>query len=50
VPALGHAVEHWAQGLTFGGALMSNLAGGVTGFVAGVAMVGVMQGVNRLRA
>ena len=50
LPALGHAVEHWAQGLAFWGGLMSNLAGGVTGFVAGVALVGVMRGVNRLRA
>lgn len=50
VPMLGHAVEHWTQGLTFGGALMVNLVGGVTGFVAGAILVGATQLITRLRA
>ena len=49
VPALGHAVVHWAQGLALGGALLSNLAGGVAGLVAGAVLVGVLQGVRKLR-
>lgn len=50
VPALGHAVDHWAQGLALGGALLSNLAGGVVGFVAGAVLVGVLHGVRKIRA
>jgi predicted DNA repair protein MutK len=50
VPAVGHAVEHWAEGLAFGGALVSNLAGGVAGFVAGAVLVGVLQWVRKIRA
>jgi uncharacterized protein len=50
VPALGHAVDHWAQGLAFGGALLSNLAGGLAGFVAGAVLVGLWQWVRKIRA
>lgn len=50
VPELGHAVEHWAQGLAFGGALVSNLAGGLAGFAAGAVLVGLLHAVRKLRA
>ena len=49
VPALGHAVEHWAEGLAFGGALVSNLAGGLAGLFAGAVLVGVLQWVRKMR-
>ncbi len=50
VPALGHAVEHWAEGLAFGGALVGNLAGGLAGLAAGALLVGVLQAVRKFRA
>ena len=49
IPALGHAVEHFAEGLGWIGALVSNLAGGVAGLLAGAATVLVFNTVNRLR-
>ncbi len=49
VPAIGHAVAHWADNLAFGGALVGNLAAGVAGFVAGAVMVGVLQWVRKMR-
>jgi predicted DNA repair protein MutK len=49
LPALGHAVEHWAEGLAFGGALVSNLAGGLAGLFAGAVLVGVLQWVRKMR-
>lgn len=48
VPAVGHALEHWAEGLAFGGALVSNLAGGVAGFLAGAVLVGLLQWVRKI--
>lgn len=50
VPALGHAVEHWAQGWDWAGPLLSNLAGGVAGLVAGAVAVGLLQVLNKIRA
>lgn len=50
VPELGHAVEHWAHGLAFGGALVSNLAGGLAGFAAGAVLVGLLHAVRKVRA
>jgi len=50
VPALGHAVEHWAQGMAWAGPLLSNLAGGVAGLVAGAVAVGLLQLLNKIRA
>jgi predicted DNA repair protein MutK len=50
VPALGHAVENWAQGMAWGGPLLSNLAGGVAGLVAGAVAVGLLQLLNKIRA
>ncbi len=49
VPALGHAVEHWAEGLGAVGALVNNLAGGVAGLIAGAIVVLVVQGAQKLR-
>ena len=49
VPALGHAVEHWADGLGAIGALVNNLAGGVAGLIAGAIVVLVVQGAQKLR-
>lgn len=49
VPAIGHAVAHWADNLAFGGALVGSLAGGVAGFVAGAVLVGVLQWVRKMR-
>lgn len=49
LPAIGHAVAHWADNLAFGGALVGNLPGGVAGFVAGAVMVGVLQWVRKMR-
>jgi hypothetical protein len=42
-------VEHWAEGLAFGGALVSNLAGGLAGLFAGAVLVGVLQWVRKMR-
>ncbi|MFP5467518.1 MAG: DUF808 domain-containing protein [Gammaproteobacteria bacterium] len=49
VPALGHAVEHFAQDLGWMGALLSNLAGGVTGVLAGAVVVLVVSTIQRMR-
>ncbi|MGI9216553.1 MAG: DUF808 domain-containing protein [Hydrogenophaga sp.] len=49
VPALGHAVEHWAQGLGAMSGLVNSLAGGVAGLVAGALAVVVFNTINRLR-
>ena len=40
VPALGHAVEHWAAGLGWLGALIPSLAGMLVGLVAGALALG----------
>lgn len=49
VPALGHAVEHWAQGLGAMSGLVNSLAGGVAGLVAGALAVVVFNAINKLR-
>ncbi len=49
VPALGHAVEHFAQGLGWLGGLVNSLAGGVAGVAAGALAVVVFNAINRLR-
>ena len=49
VPALGHAVEHWAQGLGAMGGLVNSLAGGVAGLMAGALAVVVFNTLNKLR-
>jgi predicted DNA repair protein MutK len=50
VPALGHAVENWAQGMAWGGPLLANLAGGVAGLVAGAVAVALLQLVTKIKA
>jgi predicted DNA repair protein MutK len=49
VPALGHAVEHWAEGLGAASGLINSLAGGLAGVVAGALAVVVFNAVNKLR-
>lgn len=49
VPALGHAVEHWTQGLGSMGGVVNSLAGGVAGLLAGIVTVLLFTGFNRLR-
>ncbi|AMM23422.1 DUF808 domain-containing protein [Variovorax sp. PAMC 28711] len=50
VPAVGHAVEAWAQGVGgFVGVVGSNLANAVVGLVAGAAVLAVVELVKRLR-
>lgn len=49
VPALGHAVEHWAQGLGAVGGLVNSLAGGVAGLLAGIVCVLLFNAFNKLR-
>jgi predicted DNA repair protein MutK len=49
IPALGHAVEAYANGLGWWGVLVSNLAGGLAGLLAGVAVALVYQAVHKLR-
>jgi uncharacterized protein len=49
VPALGHAVEHWAQGLGAVGGVVNSLAGGVAGLLAGIVCVLLFSAVNKLR-
>jgi predicted DNA repair protein MutK len=50
VPALGHAVDHWTEGLGLAALLVANLSGGMAGLVAGAAVVGVVQLLGKLRA
>jgi predicted DNA repair protein MutK len=49
IPALGHAVEHAADGLGWVGAIAGNLAGGVAGLLAGAAAVLVFSAVQKIR-
>jgi len=49
VPALGHAVEHWAEGMGWVGGLIGNLAGGVAGVLAGAVVVLIVTTIQRMR-
>jgi predicted DNA repair protein MutK len=49
IPALGHAVEAWFFGMGWMTDLLSNLAGGVAGLVAGSVAVGAWQLFHRLK-
>jgi predicted DNA repair protein MutK len=49
IPALGHAVEDWFLGMGWITDLLSNLAGGVVGLVAGAVAVGAWQLLRRLK-
>lgn len=48
-PALGHAVEHWAEGMGWVGGLISNLAGGMAGVLAGAVVVLIVTTIQRMR-
>jgi predicted DNA repair protein MutK len=49
IPSLGHAVEVWFSGMGWMTDLLSNLAGGVVGLIAGAVSVGAWQFVRRLK-
>jgi hypothetical protein len=49
VPALGHAVEHFAESLGWMAGIVNNLAGGVAGLIAGALCVVLFKAFNRLR-
>lgn len=49
VPALGHAVEHWAQGLGAMGGVVNSLAGGMAGLIAGIVCVLLFNAFNKMR-
>jgi predicted DNA repair protein MutK len=49
VPALGHAVAHWAQSWAWAEPWINSLAGGLTGLVAGALVVGCVQLISRAR-
>jgi uncharacterized protein len=49
VPAVGHAVEHWAEGLGAMAGLVNSLAGGIAGLLAGIVCVLLFNGFNKLR-
>ena len=49
IPSLGHAVEDWFLGMGWITDLLSNLAGGVVGLIAGAVAVGAWQLVRRLK-
>ena len=49
IPALGHAVEDWFFGMGWITDLLSNLAGGVVGLVAGFVATAVWQLIGRLK-
>jgi predicted DNA repair protein MutK len=49
VPSLGHAVEHYAEGLGWAAGIINNLAGGVAGLIAGAMSVVLFNAFNKLR-
>jgi predicted DNA repair protein MutK len=49
IPALGHAVEQFADGLGWAGGLVNSFAGGGAGLLAGTVAVLLFNTVNRLR-
>ncbi|MEX1166999.1 MAG: DUF808 domain-containing protein [Hydrogenophaga sp.] len=49
IPALGHAVEHFAEGLGWASGIVNSLAGGAAGLLAGAVAVFLFNTVNRLR-
>ncbi|MDM7950591.1 DUF808 domain-containing protein [Hydrogenophaga sp.] len=49
IPSLGHAVEHFAEGLGWAGGLVNMVAGGLAGLLAGAAAVAVFNTVQRVR-
>jgi hypothetical protein len=49
VPAIGHGIEHFAEGLGWAASLTNSLLGGLAGFVAGAAVVMVFNAWSRIR-
>lgn len=49
IPALGHAVEHFAEGMGWASGVINSLAGGAAGLLAGAVAVFLFNTVNRLR-
>ncbi len=49
IPALGHAVEHFSEGLGWASGVFNSLAGGAAGLLAGSVAVFLFNTVNRLR-
>ena len=49
VPALGHAIEHFAEGLGALGGVVNSLAGGLAGLLAGAVCVLLFNLFNRMR-
>ncbi|WP_374406962.1 DUF808 domain-containing protein [Hydrogenophaga sp.] len=49
VPPVGHAIEHFAEGLGAVGAVVNSLAGGVAGLLAGAVCVLLFNLFNRMR-
>jgi predicted DNA repair protein MutK len=49
IPTLGHAVEDWFFGMGWITDLLSNLAGGVVGLLAGFVAAAVWQMLGRLK-
>ncbi len=49
VPMLAHAVDQWAAQAGWGGGLLSSLAGGVTGLLAGALVVLIVTAIQRMR-
>jgi len=49
IPAIGHAIEQITQDMGWIGVVLSSGAGALVGLLAGTAVVGLVQGVKRLR-
>ncbi|MEZ5703003.1 MAG: DUF808 domain-containing protein [Burkholderiaceae bacterium] len=49
IPPLGHAVEHFAEGLGWAAGLVNSVAGGLAGLLAGAVAVWVFNLANRMR-
>jgi predicted DNA repair protein MutK len=49
IPAIGHAIEQFTQDLGWIGVVLSSGVGALFGLLAGTVVVGLVQGVKRLR-
>ncbi len=49
VPVIGHTIEQFTQGMGWIGAVLNSGAGALVGLLAGAVVVGLVQGVKRLR-
>ena len=49
IPAIGHGIEQFTEGLGWAAGLTNSLLGGVAGFIAGAAVVMVFNAWNRMR-